>query len=133
MYSPGNVELRPEILKNRQEYIAAKLGQPAGSKPVYFVFHGGSGSPKHQIAETLNYGAIKMNIDTDMQWASWKGVLNFYKKNKDFLQKQLGNKNGKNIPNKKYYDPRSWIRESQESMSKRLEKTFKDLNAFNIL
>ncbi|WP_295164209.1 class II fructose-bisphosphate aldolase [uncultured Buchnera sp.] len=131
VYQPGNVNLKPSILKASQEYVRIKHNLK--KFPLNFVFHGGSGSDLKEIHESIEYGIVKMNIDTDMQWATWKGVLNFYKKNKDFLQKQLGNKNGKNIPNKKYYDPRSWIRESQESMSKRLEKTFKDLNAFNIL
>ncbi|AAM67979.1 class II fructose-bisphosphate aldolase [Buchnera aphidicola] len=131
VYQPGNVNLKPNILKESQEYVSTKHNLK--KLPLNLVFHGGSGSDLKEIHESIEYGIVKMNIDTDIQWASWKGVFNFYKKNKDFLQKQIGNKNGKNIPNKKYYDPRSWIRESQESMSKRLEKTFKDLNAFNIL
>ncbi len=95
VYSPGNVELRPEILKTSQEFIADKLGKPAGDKPVYFVFHGGSGSPKEQIEETLNYGVIKMNLDTDMQWAFWDGVKKYYQKNEPYLQAQLGNPEGR--------------------------------------
>ncbi|MBG9378624.1 class II fructose-bisphosphate aldolase [Panacibacter sp. DH6] len=128
VYSPGNVELRPSILKNSQEFIAEKLGLPAGSKPVYFVFHGGSGSPKHQINETLDYGVIKMNIDTDMQWAFWEGVLGYYKKNEAYLQGQLGNPEGAEKPNKKYYDPRVWLRKGQDNFVKRLEEAFTDLN-----
>lgn len=128
VYSPGNVELRPSILKNSQEFIANKLGLPAGSKPVYFVFHGGSGSPKHQINETLDYGVIKMNIDTDMQWAFWEGVLGYYKKNEAYLQGQLGNPEGAEKPNKKYYDPRVWLRKGQDNFVKRLEEAFTDLN-----
>jgi fructose-bisphosphate aldolase class II len=128
VYSPGNVELRPEILKNSQEYIAKKLGQPEGSKPVYFVFHGGSGSPKHQITETLDYGVIKMNLDTDMQWAFWEGVLGYYKKNEAYLQSQLGNPEGAEKPNKKFYDPRVWLRKGEEVFVKRLEEAFADLN-----
>ena len=131
VYQPGNVNLKPNILKESQEYVSTQHNLK--KLPLNLVFHGGSGSDLKEIHESIEYGIVKMNIDTDIQWASWKGVFNFYKKNKDFLQKQIGNKNGKNIPNKKYYDPRSWIKESQESMSKRLEKTFKDLNAFNIL
>lgn len=128
VYSPGNVELRPDILKNSQVYLADKLGLAEGSKPLYFVFHGGSGSPKNQINETLNYGVIKMNIDTDMQWAFWEGVLNFYKKNEAYLQGQLGNPEGEQKPNKKFYDPRVWLRKGQETFVKRLEEAFTDLN-----
>jgi fructose-bisphosphate aldolase class II len=128
VYSPGNVELRPEILKNSQIYIAEKLGLPADAKPVYFVFHGGSGSPKHQISETLNYGVIKMNIDTDMQWAFWEGVLKFYQKNEAYLQAQLGNPEGAEKPNKKFYDPRVWLRKGEDIFVKRLEEAFTDLN-----
>ncbi len=131
VYSPGNVELRPEILKNSQEYVAKQLGRPEGDKPVYFVFHGGSGSPKNQIEETLNYGVIKMNLDTDMQWAFWDGVKNYYQKNEGFLQAQLGNPEGENKPNKKYYDPRVWLRKGEETFVKRLEEAFADLNCIN--
>ena len=131
VYSPGNVQLRPEILKNSQIYLAEKLGLAAGSKPLYFVFHGGSGSAKEQINETLNYGVIKMNIDTDMQWAMWEGVLNFYKKNEGYLQTQLGNPEGADKPNKKFYDPRVWLRKGEENFVKRLEEAFADLNCIN--
>ncbi|WP_153797253.1 class II fructose-bisphosphate aldolase [Foetidibacter luteolus] len=128
VYSPGNVVLRPEILKNSQIYVSEKLGLPEGSKPLYFVFHGGSGSAKEQINETLDYGVIKMNIDTDMQWAFWEGVLNYYKKNEAYLQTQLGNPEGEEKPNKKYYDPRVWLRKGEDNFVKRLEEAFKDLN-----
>ncbi len=128
VYSPGNVELTPDILKNSQIYISQKLGLSEGSKPVYFVFHGGSGSPKEQIAETLGYGVIKMNLDTDMQWAFWEGVKDYYTKNKDYMQGQLGNPEGADKPNKKYYDPRVWLRKGEESFVKRLEEAFRDLN-----
>ncbi len=128
VYSPGNVELKPEILKNSQVHIAKKLGLAADAKPVSFVFHGGSGSPKNQIAETLNYGVIKMNIDTDMQWAFWEGVHNNYNAHKDYLQAQLGNPEGDQKPNKKYYDPRVWLRKGEETFVKRLEEAFTDLN-----
>jgi fructose-bisphosphate aldolase class II len=129
VYKPGNVELRPEILKNSQDYIEKEL--KTGSKPVYFVFHGGSGSPQHQIREAISYGAIKMNIDTDLQWAFWEGVLNNYKKNEAYLQGQLGNPEGPDSPNKKYYDPRVWLRKGEESFIKRLEIAFEDLNCIN--
>ncbi|WP_126974434.1 class II fructose-bisphosphate aldolase [Gynurincola endophyticus] len=129
VYSPGNVELRPEILKNSQDYIQQKYG--TGEKPVYFVFHGGSGSPQHQIREAISYGAIKMNIDTDLQWAFWEGVLNNYKKYEAYLQGQLGNPEGADKPNKKHYDPRVWLRKGEESFNKRLEVAFEDLNCIN--
>ncbi|MDV3308247.1 MAG: class II fructose-bisphosphate aldolase [Cyclobacteriaceae bacterium] len=128
VYSPGNVVLRPEILRNSQTYIAEQLGLDAKARPVSFVFHGGSGSPKEQIKETLGYGVVKMNIDTDLQWAFWEGVHEYYKKNKDYLQGQLGNPEGKDKPNKKYYDPRAWLRKGEESFVKRLEEAFADLN-----
>jgi fructose-bisphosphate aldolase, class II len=129
VYSPGNVALRPEILNNCQEYIAQQY--KTSTKPVYFVFHGGSGSPQHQIREAISYGAIKMNIDTDLQWAFWEGVLAFYKKNEPYLQGQLGNPEGAEKPNKKYYDPRVWLRKGEESFGKRLEVAFEDLNCIN--
>lgn len=129
VYSPGNVELRPEILKNSQEFIEKKFG--TARKPVYYVFHGGSGSPKNQINETLGYGVIKMNIDTDMQWAFWEGILGYYKKNEAYLQAQLGNPEGPNKPNKKYYDPRVWLRKGEETFVARLTEAFQDLNCIN--
>lgn len=129
VYSPGNVELRPEILKNSQDYIEKEL--KTAPKPVYFVFHGGSGSPQHQIREAIGYGAIKMNIDTDLQWAFWEGIHQFYQKNEGYLQAQLGNPDGTDKPNKKYYDPRVWLRKAEENFSKRLEVAFDDLNCIN--
>ena len=130
VYKPGNVELRPVILHNSQEYIAKKFNT-ADPKPVYFVFHGGSGSPQHQIREAIGYGAIKMNIDTDLQWAFWEGVLHNYKKHEGYLQGQLGNPEGEDKPNKKYYDPRVWLRKGEETFIKRLEQAFEDLNCIN--
>lgn len=129
VYKPGNVELRPVILKNSQDYIQQQF--KTGSKPVYFVFHGGSGSPQEQIREAISYGAIKMNIDTDLQWAFWDGVLTNYKKNEAYLQGQLGNPEGDDKPNKKYYDPRVWLRKGEEAFIKRLEIAFEDLNCIN--
>ena len=129
VYSPGNVQLRPEILKNSQDFIQAEL--KTGPKPVYFVFHGGSGSPQNQIREAISYGAIKMNIDTDLQWAFWEGIQQFYVKNEGYLQSQLGNPEGADKPNKKYYDPRVWLRKGEESFIKRLEVAFEDLNCIN--
>jgi len=129
VYKPGNVELRPEILNNSQIFIEKELG--TGPKPVWFVFHGGSGSPQNQIREAIGYGAIKMNIDTDLQWAFWEGVLENYKKSEPYLQGQLGNPDGADKPNKKYYDPRAWLRKGEESFIKRLEVAFDDLNCIN--
>ena len=129
VYKPGNVELRPVILKNSQDYIEKEL--KTAPQPVYFVFHGGSGSPQHQIREAIGYGAIKMNIDTDLQWAFWDGVLNNYKKHEGYLQGQLGNPEGEDKPNKKHYDPRVWLRKGEEAFAKRLEVAFEDLNCIN--
>lgn len=129
VYKPGNVELRPEILNNSQLHIEKTLG--TGPKPVFFVFHGGSGSPQNQIREAIGYGAIKMNIDTDLQWAFWDGILENYKKYEGYLQGQLGNPEGADKPNKKHYDPRVWLRKAEESFSKRLEIAFDDLNCIN--
>ncbi len=126
VYKPGNVELRPVILQNSQVHIQEKFKTAA--KPVYFVFHGGSGSPQDQIREAIGYGAIKMNIDTDLQWAFWEGVMNYYKAHEKYLQGQLGNPEGEDKPNKKYYDPRVWLRKGEDTFSKRLEQAFIDLN-----
>lgn len=130
VYKAGNVVLRPEILKNSQEYVKKQLGTST-DKPLYFVFHGGSGSEKAKIEESLGYGVIKMNIDTDMQWAFWEGVLGYYKSKEGYLQSQLGNPEGADSPNKKYYDPRVWLRKGQDNFVKRLEEAFKDLNCLN--
>lgn len=131
VYKPGNVELRPEILKNSQEYIQQKYS--TGKNPVNFVFHGGSGSPQHQIREAIEYGAIKMNIDTDMQWAFWDGVRNYYQSKEGYLQGQIGNPEGDDVPNKKHYDPRSWLRAAEQSFVERLKVAFDDLNAVGVL
>lgn len=127
VYKPGNVKLMPVILKNSQEYIQKKFNTQ--EKPVNFVFHGGSGSAREEIREAISYGVIKMNIDTDTQWAMWEGVMNFYKKNEGYLQGQIGNPEGEDKPNKKYYDPRVWLREGEKSLVKRLLVAFEDLNA----
>jgi len=129
VYKPGNVSLKPEILKNSQDYIKAKFNTE--DKPVYFVFHGGSGSEPAQIKEATSYGSIKMNIDTDIQWAFWDGVHNYYNDKKDYLQGQIGNPTGDDSPNKKFYDPRVWLRKGEESIVKRLEEAFSDLNCMN--
>ena len=129
VYKPGNVELRPEILKNSQEFIQNKYNTE--TNPVNFVFHGGSGSEKHLIKEAIDYGVIKMNLDTDMQWAFWDGVNKYYKEVKDFLQTQIGNPEGEDKPNKKFYDPRAWLRKGELSFIERLTEAFEDLNALN--
>ena len=126
VYKPGNVQLTPVILKNSQAYIQEKFDTPVN--PVNFVFHGGSGSSPKEIKESIEYGVIKMNIDTDMQWAFWDGVRDFVAKNHDYLQAQIGNPEGDDKPNKKYYDPRKWLREGEVSFVNRLEKSFQDLN-----
>ena len=126
VYKPGNVKLTPTILKNSQEFIQENFG--TGANPVNFVFHGGSGSTTEEIREAISYGAIKMNIDTDMQWAYWEGVKNYYKEFEGFLQGQIGNPISADEPNKKYYDPRKWLREGEKTFVKRLSEAFEDLN-----
>jgi fructose-bisphosphate aldolase class II len=130
VYKPGNVKLQPVILKNSQEFIKEKYNL-AAQKPINFVFHGGSGSSREEIREALSYGAIKMNIDTDTQWAFWDGILGFYKANEGYLQGQIGNPTGEDSPNKKYYDPRVWLRKAEEALVSRLKTAFEDLNATN--
>ncbi len=126
VYKPGNVELTPIILKNSQDHIKEKF--KTGDNPVNFVFHGGSGSTREEIREAIEYGAIKMNIDTDMQWAFWTGVKGYHETNKDYLQAQIGNPDGDDQPNKKYYDPRKWLRVAEQSFVTRLKQAFEDLN-----
>src|SRR5574344_649574 len=131
VYKPGNVKLEPIILHNSQEYIQKKFNtQP---NPVNFVFHGGSGSEPAKIKEAISYGVVKMNIDTDTQWAFWEGVMNYYKKNQAYLQAQIGNPEGEDKPNKKYYDPRKFLREGELSMIERLQIAFNDLNCIDRL
>lgn len=130
VYKPGNVVLRPEILKNSQKFVKEKFNTKC-DKPVNFVFHGGSGSDIKDIKDAVSYGVIKMNIDTDTQWAFWDGVREFELKNRDYLQGQIGNPEGEHNPNKKYYDPRKWLRAGEESMVKRLMEAFEDLNCIN--
>ncbi|RXJ68946.1 class II fructose-bisphosphate aldolase [Halarcobacter ebronensis] len=125
VYKPGNVVLSPVILDNSQKYIQEKLN--LASKPVDFVFHGGSGSALHEIRDAITYGVVKMNIDTDTQWAFWDGVRGFVAKNHDYLQGQIGNPEGEDKPNKSYYDPRKWLRAGQEGMIARLEVAYSDL------
>jgi fructose-bisphosphate aldolase class II len=131
VYSPGNVKLTPKILRNSQTYVSEKYGVPANT--LNFVFHGGSGSTADEIQESISYGVIKMNIDTDTQWAYWNGIREFYLKNEGYLQGQIGNPEGADKPNKKFYDPRVWVRAAQVSMAERLQQAFADLNAVNSL
>lgn len=129
VYKPGNVQLTPKILDNSQKYIQEKF--KTGEKPVNFVFHGGSGSAPQEIAEAIGYGVIKMNIDTDTQWATWIGVKEYYEKYQGYLQGQIGNPEGDDKPNKKYYDPRKWLRAGQETLIARVEEAYANLNAIN--
>jgi len=129
VYKPGNVSLTPKILDNSQKHIEEKYN--TANKPVDFVFHGGSGSELADIREAISYGAVKMNIDTDTQWAYWDGVRGYVAKNYDYLQGQIGNPDGEDKPNKGKYDPRKWLRAAEESMVVRLEQAFDDLNCLN--
>ncbi len=131
VYKPGNVKLTPTILRDSQAYVSKKYDLPANS--LNFVFHGGSGSTAEEIAESISYGVIKMNIDTDTQWAYWNGIREYYLKNEGYLQGQIGNPEGEDKPNKKFYDPRVWVRAAQVSMVNRLEQAFQELNASNSL
>jgi fructose-bisphosphate aldolase class II len=131
VYKPGNVKLTPKILKNSQEYISKKFNLPHNS--VNFVFHGGSGSSVEEIREAISYGAIKMNIDTDMQYAFMSGIRDYFNKNSNYLKNQIGNPEGDDVPNKKFYDPRVWLRKGEQAFIDRLEKAFKDLNNINTL
>jgi len=132
VYKPGNVKLEPSILANAQKYIREKIGCKE-EKPVFFVFHGGSGSTKSEIKEAIQNGVVKMNIDTDTQWAYWDGVRGFVKKNHDYMQGQIGNPKGDDKPNKKYYDPRKWLRVAEQSMAKRVKEAFRDLESYGRL
>jgi fructose-bisphosphate aldolase class II len=128
VYKAGNVKLNPKLLDDFQKFAAPKVGV---EKPLFFVFHGGSGSEKADIDAAINYGVVKMNVDTDTQWAYWAGILNFYKANEDKLQGQIGNKDGPDKPNKSHYDPRKWVREAECSMVKRVEESCTDLRNVN--
>ena len=131
VYKPGNVKLTPKILKNSQDFISKKFNLPHNT--VDFVFHGGSGSSVEEIREAIGYGVIKMNIDTDMQYAFMSGVRDYFNEKSDYLKAQIGNPEGDDVPNKKYYDPRKWIREGESSFVQRLIKAFEDLNNVNTL
>lgn len=129
VYKPGNVKLEPVILKKSQEYLQKHFN--TSENEVSFVFHGGSGSTREEIREAIGYGVVKMNIDTDTQWAFWEGIKNYYKKNEGYLQGQIGNPEGDDKPNKKYYDPRAWLRKGEETMRDRLKLAYEDLNSLD--
>ena len=131
VYKPGNVKLTPKILKNSQEYVCEKFGVEHNT--IDFVFHGGSGSTEEEIKEAIGYGVIKMNIDTDMQYAFMSGVRDYIESKSAYLQQQIGNPDGDDVPNKKFYDPRVWLREGEKSFVKRLKQAFEDLNNVNTL
>ena len=131
VYKPGNVKLTPKILKNSQEYVSEKYS--VSHNHIDFVFHGGSGSTVEEIREAIGYGVIKMNIDTDMQWAFLSGVRDYVDEKKDYLQTQIGSPDGPDSPNKKYYDPRVWLRKGEQSFVDRLKKAFEDLNNVDTL
>ncbi len=131
VYKPGNVVLTPKILDNSQKYVQEKFGTAA--KPINFVFHGGSGSTLEEIREAIDYGVIKMNIDTDLQFAYTEGVRDYMVNNIDYLRSQIGNPEGEEKPNKKFYDPRVWVRKGEETFSTRLVQAFEDLNNVNTL
>jgi fructose-bisphosphate aldolase class II len=131
VYKPGNVKLTPVILKNSQEYVQNKFN--TDKNPVDFVFHGGSGSTLEEIREAISYGVVKMNIDTDLQFAFTEGIRDYMTSKIDYLRTQIGNPDGSDSPNKKHYDPRKWIREGEMTFNKRLEQAFADLNNVNTL
>jgi fructose-bisphosphate aldolase class II len=131
VYKPGNVQLTPKILDNSQKFVEEKYG--LDKKPLDFVFHGGSGSSQEEIREAIAYGVIKMNIDTDTQWATWDGIRTYEAAKHDYLQGQIGNPDGEDKPNKKFYDPRVWLREGEKSMIERLKVAFNDLNCIDTL
>ncbi|MBI6119555.1 class II fructose-bisphosphate aldolase [Salegentibacter maritimus] len=131
VYKPGNVKLTPKILKNSQEYISEKYGVEENN--IDFVFHGGSGSTVEEIREAIGYGVIKMNIDTDLQYAYLEGIRDYMGEKKDYLAAQIGNPEGDDVPNKKHYDPRKWLREGELTFKARLKKAFEDLNNVNTL
>ncbi|MBS3994082.1 MAG: class II fructose-bisphosphate aldolase [Bacteroidetes bacterium] len=131
VYKPGNVKLEPKILDKSQKYIEQKY--KTQNNPVDFVFHGGSGSSLEEIREAIGYGVIKMNIDTDLQYAFMEGIRDYYKSKSAYLEGQIGNPEGDDVPNKKYYDPRVWLREGEQTFKKRLKISFEDLNNVNTL
>jgi fructose-bisphosphate aldolase, class II len=132
VYAPGNVELKPVILHNTQKYIMEKEGI-ADDKPMMFVFHGGSGSSTEDIRYAIDAGVVKMNVDTDTQWAFWDGIRSYELKNRAYLQAQIGSPDGADKPNKKYYDPRMSLRSAEQAMANKLCDIAKDLKCVNVL
>ncbi|CAM9398363.1 unnamed protein product [Discosporangium mesarthrocarpum] len=133
VYKPGNVKLNPGILATHQEFVKGKLGGSCDDMPCTFVFHGGSGSSKEDIATAVKAGVVKMNVDTDTQWTYWEGIKNFYQAKEEYLQCQIGNPDGEDKPNKKFYDPRVWIRKAEESMRDRIKQACEDLGNVSTL
>ncbi len=131
VYKPGNVKLTPKILDNSQKYVQEKFR--TADKPINFVFHGGSGSTLEEIREAIGYGVIKMNIDTDLQFAYAEGIRDYMNEKIEYLRHQIGNPEGADAPNKKFYDPRVWVRKGEETFSKRLVQAFEDLNNIDTL
>ncbi|KAJ5155566.1 hypothetical protein N7492_008369 [Penicillium capsulatum] len=132
VYKPGNVRLHPELLNKHQAFVKEKTGSKK-DKPVFFVFHGGSGSGKEEYREAISYGVVKVNVDTDMQYAYLSGVRDYVLNKKDYLLKPVGNPDGEDKPNKKYFDPRVWVREGEKTMSKRTQEALEDFNTSNHL
>lgn len=128
MQKPGNVKLRPELLQKHQQYVKEQT-KSQEDKPVHLVFHGGSGSSVDDFRQAISYGVVKVNLDTDMQWAYLSGVRDFVQSKKDYLQTQVGNPDGEDKPNKKYYDPRVWVREGEKTMTKRVKVGLEDFYA----
>lgn len=131
VYAPGNVTLKPEILNHSQKYVSEKFR--LGDKPVDFVFHGGSGSTPEHISQGIEYGVVKLNVDTDLQWAYWKGVKDYYESKREYLQEQVGNPDGRDKPNKKYYDPRVWLREAEKQFSAKLSDICNQLGCMHVI
>jgi fructose-bisphosphate aldolase, class II len=132
VYKPGNVKLRPELLKKHQQYVKEKINAKE-DKPVFLVFHGGSGSSKKEYTDAIGYGVVKVNLDTDLQYAYLTGIRDYVLNKKDYLMKQVGNPEGEDKPNKKYFDPRVWVREGEKTMTSRVAEALKDFNTANQL
>lgn len=132
VYKPGNVKLHPELLGKHQKYVKEQLGRK-DDKPVFFVFHGGSGSSKDEYLQAIKLGVVKVNLDTDMQFAYLSGIRDYVLNKKDYLLTTVGNPDGADKPNKKFFDPRVWVREGEKTMTKRLEVALKDFNTENQL
>ena len=132
MYKPGNVKLHPELLNKHQQHVTKKAGTK-DDKPVFLVFHGGSGSTKQEYAEAIGYGVVKVNLDTDLQFAYLTGIRDYVLSKKDYLQTRVGNPDGADKPNKKHFDPRVWVREGEKTMSTRVKEALDDFNAANQL